>query len=445
MEVSLQSYKQLIEKYGLDIAKQAGYMHPQKCKDLEKAQEYSPITENYCLITTGCFAPLHNGHIQMMNEAKSWLKQQGQKVEYGSFVLAHQNYIDQKHGRYTLEERQFLAQELIGDYNWLHINVRANLYYEDDTNFTQIMTELFPFCRKQAYVFGSDRYEFGYIAQTDKRLYICVIRNYNHIEQVKNLYESLNLDNLVYIIPKEINTLSSTDITNSIILPQHSRGQKLAIRDDGIYYMPKSYQKAYDIFKQRLEYAFKQCSPFSTIDWINVDQQLEKVPKFNHPVISLDKYYKGDIQLNISRYFEIFGQQKRAKDLILSTIYNEEIELKKLELNLPKDKYILVDDDSVSGYTVAKLSESVDTIIDTYTLMDKDYDDVVDARDFLFGTKYSGLLCQLPNGNVKRQAYIWPYVNLYYRATIDLNKQELFSSLIQEANQEFQENIQQER
>ena len=205
--------------------------------------------------------------------------------------------------------------------------------------------------------------------------------------------------------------------------------------------MSKSYQKAYEVFKGRLEEAFRLCSPFTQIDWINVDEQLEKVPDFDKPVISLDKYYKGDIQLNISRYFEIFGYQKQAKDLIYSTEYDEEIPFKPLTCHLPVDNYILVDDDSVSGYTVHRLSEEIDTIVETYTLMEQVYDDVVDARDFLFGAKYSGLLCKLPNGNVKRIPYIWPYVNLYHRATIHLNKQALFSQLIKEANQEFQRNI----
>ena len=159
------------------------------------------------------------------------------------------------------------------------------------------------------------------------------------------------------------------------------------------------------------------------------------------PVISLDKYYKGDIQLNISRYFELFGFQKQAKDLICSTEYDEEIPLKPLICKLPVDEYILVDDDSVSGYTVKRLSQEIDTIVDIHTLMEQVYDDVVDARDFLFGAKYSGLLCKLPNGNVKRFPYIWPYVNLYHRATINLNQQALFSQLIKEANQEFQRNI----
>lgn len=356
-------------------------------------------------------------------------------------MLAHQKYIDQKHGRFTLEERQYLAQDLTGDYTWLHVDVRANLYYDDDTNFTQIMTELFPHCQKQAYVFGSDRYEFGYIAQTDERLYICVIRDKKHIEQVKDLYDTLNLPNLVYIIPEHIDPSSSTAKVDSVYLPEPSQARRCAIRDDGLYYMSKSYQEAYDIFKQRLEDAFRLCSPFTQIDWINVDEQLEKVPDFDKPVISLDKYYKGDIQLNISRYFELFGFQKQAKDLICSTEYDEEIPLKPLICKLPVDNYILVDDDSVSGYTVQRLSQEIDTIVDIHTLMEQDYDDVVDARDFLFGAKYSGLLCKLPNGNVKRFPYIWPYVNLYHRATINLNQQALFSQLIKEANKEFQRNI----
>ena len=249
----MDSYKQLIHDFGMDIAEKAGYIPSQSCQNLKEAQEYSPVTDNYCLITTGCFAPLHTGHVHMMNEAKKWLESQGHIVDYGSFVLAHQKYIDQKHGRFTLEERQYLAQDLIGDYTWLHVDVRAHLYYDDDTNFTQIMTELFPHCKKQAYIFGSDRYEFGYIAQTDDRLCICVIRDETHIRQVKDLYDNLNLPNLVYIVPEQIDPSSSTAKVDSVYLPEPSQARRCAIRDDGLYYMSKSYQKAYDIFKKCLE------------------------------------------------------------------------------------------------------------------------------------------------------------------------------------------------
>lgn len=437
----MESYNKLIKQYGLELAEKAGYITPSECKDIQSAQKNSPETNTYTLLTTGCFSPLHEGHIHMMNEAKKWLENKGDVVEYGAFILAHQSYIDEKHGRHTLEERQFLAQELIGDYSWLHVDVRANLYYEHDTNFTQLMTELYPKSTKQAYVFGSDRYEFGYIALTDNRLYICVIRDQNDIEKVKKLYHSLSLDNLVYIIPDEINTLSSTSLYKHRELPAPRTLKRLAIRDDGIYYMPKEYTEAYEKFKIELEQAFRQCSPFEEITWVDVNKQLENIPKFNHSVISLDKYYQGDIQLNISRYFELYGQQKHAADLVMSTVHDEETPLTPINITLPKGKYILVDDDSVSGYTMRRLSESVETIISTHTLMEQIYDDVVDARDFLFGAQYGGLLCKQPNGLLKRYPYVWPEVNLYYRASIELNKQQKFSELIHIANENFAKEI----
>lgn len=437
----MESYNKLIEQYGLKLAEKAGYITPSECKDKQSAQKNSPETNNYTLFTTGCFSPLHEGHIHMMNEAKKWLEDRGDVVDYGAFILAHQSYIDEKHGRHTLEERQFLAQELVGDYTWLHVDVRANLYYTHDTNFTQLMTELYPQCKKQAYVFGSDRYEFGYIALTDERLYICVIRDPQDIEKVKTLYQSLNVDNLVYIIPDEINTLSSTALYKHRELPAQRTLKRLAIRDDGIYYMPNEYIKAYEQFKIELEEAFRQCSPFEDITWVDVKQQLENIPPFNNPVISLDKYYHGNIQLNISRYFELYGHQKQAADLVMSTITDEEIPLTPINITLPKGEYILVDDDSVSGYTMKRLSDSVDTIIGTHTLMKPLYDDVVDARDFLFGARYGGLLCKQPNGKLKRYPYVWPDVNLYYRASIELNKQQKFSEFIYKANENFANNI----
>lgn len=433
----MNSYKELIDKYGIEIAEKAGYIEPQLCKNIDEANRTSPEVTDYVLLTTGCFSPLHSGHVQMMNEAKNWLESQGETASYGSFILAHQNYIREKHNRYTLEERQYLAQSLIGDYNWLHVDMRANLYYDNDTNFTQLMTELYAKSPTQAYVFGSDRYEFGYIALTDNRLYICVIRDKNDIEKVKALYDKLNLSNLVYIIPDEINTISSTEVYQSTTLPRPRNGKRLAIRDDGLFAYSTLDKDKYENFKRELEQAFLQCSPFEQIDWIDVNTQLRDVPDFKNKVISLDKYYHGDIQLNISRYFDLGGWQQHANDLVFSTQYDEEIELAPLNINLPDDRYVLVDDDSISGYTFNKLKDSVDTIVSTYTLMTPGYDDVVDARDFIIGAKYSGLLCKQSNGKLKRYPYLWPEVNLYHRASINLNKQQEFTQLVKKANKKL--------
>ena len=108
-----------------------------------------------------------------------------------------------------------------------------------------------------------------------------------------------------------------------------------------------------------------------------------------------------------------------------------------MNINLPDDRYVLVDDDSISGYTFNKLKDSVDTIVSTYTLMTPGYDDVVDARDFIIGAKYSGLLCKQSNGKLKRYPYLWPEVNLYHRASINLNKQQEFTQLVKKANKKL--------
>lgn len=128
------------------------------------------------------------------------------------------------------------------------------------------MTELYSKSPKQAYVFGSDRYEFGYIALTDNRLHICIIRDKNDIDNVQTLYNHLNLKNLVYVIPDEINTLSSTDIYKSTTLPEPRARKCLAIRDDGLFAYPNLDKESYKQFKQELEHAFLHCSSFEYVE-----------------------------------------------------------------------------------------------------------------------------------------------------------------------------------
>ncbi len=50
-----------------------------------------------------------------------------------------------------------------------------------------------------------------------------------------------------------------------------------------------------------------QVNKFSTIDY--------QFLKEKYPIISLDKYIKGDISLNISRCFEIISYQKKPEYL----------------------------------------------------------------------------------------------------------------------------------
>lgn len=106
-------------------------------------------------------------------------------------------------------------------------------------------------------------------------------------------------------------------------------------------------------------------------------------------------------------------------------------------------KYILVDDDSVTGKTIKNVKEKLPkdvTIEDVYLLANTNTPkifDVVDLRDFMIGCFNSGLTVKLPNNKCIRVPYVMPYVNLTTRASIPPSREKDFSISIWKLNYDF--------
>ena len=68
---------------------------------------------------------------------------------------------------------------------------------------------------------------------------------------------------------------------------------------------------------------------------------------------------------------------------------------------------------------------------------DQDAFDVIDLRDFILGSKASGLVVNLPNGEVARAPYLQPYISLISRASIPPSFDMLLSKKLWEMNFDF--------
>lgn len=130
-------------------------------------------------------------------------------------------------------------------------------------------------------------------------------------------------------------------------------------------------------------------------------------------VVSLDKWFKGDFQLNISRIFE----NGKHTGFYTPNMMEFETWLKK-----HKD-IIVVDDDIATGTTINNVRSIVYKSTNNYpaTLaMDHFYRskveiyDIVDIRDFIPGATHGGLLCKI-NNQLQRLTYLHPQVNLCER------------------------------
>jgi hypothetical protein len=87
-----------------------------------------------------------------------------------------------------------------------------------------------------------------------------------------------------------------------------------------------------------------------------------------------------------------------------------------------EDGVTVIDDDISTGYSLRFLISKIDKVVkSTQTLLypKEPYYDVVDARDFLVGSRDGGLVVFNKDNEYSRIPYLFPYVNLYTRASID--------------------------
>jgi hypothetical protein len=183
------------------------------------------------------------------------------------------------------------------------------------------------------------------------------------------------------------------------------------VRMDGVSITNKEWIQFETILKKGLPSSF-QIIPFSIDSY---------TPQSKLPSISLDKFFKGDFHLNLSRLFT-YQKTKKPLRLIGSP---ESLNIKDQINKIPQGNYVLVDDDSVSGFTVDwicnKLAENNIFILEKEFLVKNIVShliDVIDLKDFIFGLESAGLVSLLNDGIIVRVPYLHPFINLIERASL---------------------------
>lgn len=172
-----------------------------------------------------------------------------------------------------------------------------------------------------------------------------------------------------------------------------------------------------------MEYTF----PNATIKVANAMEQVEqaKLELGDTPTISLDAFFSGTYNLEITRLFKIENGETIFLDLTnrpdTPDIYSQ------IKCIKP-GKYVLVDDDAVGGRTiqsVKKMLPSDAEITDIYLLMDSYRNkktqpvlDVVDCRDFIAGCQGAGLTVLNETMGKLRAPYMYPFIDINDKANI---------------------------
>lgn len=427
------------------------------------------------LLNTGSYAPAHNGHIEMMIQAKKEVESHGYAVDGIILSPSHDSYVLKKSEDikvWNIENRLKALQDRIEDYPYeneslkdlFSIDLWESVFTNCPVNFTDVMFKLEKniesYLHKKVkifYVFGSDNQVFvdcfKYLEQKDKEKYfaVCVERKGSpiSISEAENIFISKNEK-----YSNEQSRLIRKETVFKPVLNDKKEGI-YCIRLDKDYALQqwinsfpkhqKQLQDSYVEFHKELKDIVEKNIGLETIT-VDAQEQKELLTLIKNKkanILNLDACTNGgvgQVSLNSSRMFKACDVQ--FKPIKMVSRYQS-------ESNISLGEYILVDDDIASGQTVEMIKKMLAPkgvkIVEEISLLDswlasKNINqivfDIVDTRDFLLGANGSGLMCQM-NDSQMRLPYFSPWVNLNKRAKIDFFKQKIFMLEVLKASKKF--------
>lgn len=435
------------------------------------------------MLNTGSYSPIHLGHIQMMESAYELLSEK--YIVLGGYLSpSHDKYVSKKYegtAAYNSDARIDLCETLIYKHPYIMIDPWESRYNNIPINFTNVIIHLKKLLKKYisapiqiAYVYGSDNAGFGWSFIKDD-IAVCFERPgyelpYKIMQEDPNMTKERH-----FFIPHKNNFYSSKSIREGSyhflsdkiknLYFQYKNNQypiltnAYLIRDDSSYCTRNiaCSKEQLNNFKTALIDCFKKAFlPYVHLNVLLLD--IDKQNQFLNSVYFNDKnilnadlwtHHPNQYTLDITRLFYLSDGQVSSEKLI------PRIGRKNLEeqVSLIENKPLtFVDDDIASGKTFKMIKEllpenyTFDELIplsqqsfyeEYHYEQSYNFHDIVDFRDFLIGSKESGLTVELPNGKIGKAPYVWPYVSLSHRAKIPHINQREFSLNIWKINKKF--------
>lgn len=435
------------------------------------------------MLNTGSYSPIHLGHVQMMESAYEKLSEK-YTVLGGYFSPSHDKYVSQKYSgsaAYNSDARIDLCENFIYAHQYLMIDPWEARYNDVSINFTNVIIHLKKLLKKYislpvhiAYVYGSDNAGFGW-SFLKEDIAVCFERPGYELPY-KVMHDDPNMVNdRHFFIPHKNNIYSSKSIREGSLhflsdkikslyfqfknnqYPIYSNSYLL--RDDSAYCVQKlpCSKEQISLFKENLILSFKK----AFIPYVNMNLLLLDIAKqnqfLNSPYFDDKHILNADLwtshpqqtKLDITRLFYLSDGQVSSEQLI-PRIGKKPL-LEQLSA-LQHTSLTFVDDDIASGKTFKMISNmlpegfvfeelialSQQSFYEEYHYESSyNFHDIVDLRDFLIGSKDSGLTVELPNGNLGKAPYVWPYVSISHRAKIPHVNQREFSLDIWKINKIF--------
>ncbi|KAF2194051.1 hypothetical protein K469DRAFT_709547 [Zopfia rhizophila CBS 207.26] len=378
---------------------------------LSQLQEGDLNRDLVVLVTTGCFCPIHVGHLEMMEEAKRALERQGKVVLGGYFSPDHDSYVLKKCGNGSLSaaQRLDLCERAVHHSDWLLVDHWAANQVPTDINFTAIVDKV----RQQlnyhirshrpievVYVCGSDNARFA-LSFVGRGSCVCILRpGSEDVFNETRAHPAIRRNPRITFCPNATPRSASRLIRNGKLdaLPEGIGENYLRFRkiNDGIqrsadtplvnFYMrmegnwavehlasllsvdASQVYRAYEEFCEGLVKTFEKLfdkyhtsrgGPTVRIVLLCLDEQrsLFRVLGEESAILSLDPCLPSSLNIEISRCSEPLGASNRSEYVARPGADPLEVQLDRI----PNRSFILFDDDSFTGRTATHVQRLLKT------------------------------------------------------------------------------------
>jgi len=426
------------------------------------------------LLSSGGFAPVHQGHIEMMHRARQCLETQGEWVIGGYLSPDHHDYVREKGvpSHYTAAQRLAELESIVQNSDWLMVDSWL-LSLTQPVNCTIAVERLSAYLARHLKI--ALEIEVWYVCGADNaRLALAFSQRGGCVIVPRTGYENLFIQyqqhphlrhrsRIVFAKTDAPPRISSSEVRQRPLWHQHNTreaSQSLIIqaRDD-LEWSTQHWRKhcSATLFTQAIEdlrqgllnllRQHTQSYNKVNIELISLQQQQKMLESLcpQYPVISLDVCIPGQYNLHLSRVFTLGSSRTQCHQYAARP---EAIALSQQVKQIPSGKMLLLDDDIYTGQSIQyakSLLENHCHIADTISLMPRPAQasqasvhwEVLDLRDFLLGSFYGGLVVRMPNHTLARAPYCLPYGRPAKRISLPVTAEHSFSLALWQLNLDF--------
>lgn len=377
------------------------------------------------IVSTGAYSPVHEGHLAIMDQAKAQVESMGYQVVQGVMSASHDAYVSTKYNgqaKMQVGKRTQLLFDAIESRPWLTLDRLEGELVSCAINFSTVLKRVRSYLIRHNpeldetlqvfYVFGSDNAGFcdAFVGNQNYHA-VCVTRGDVGVDDLKIRYAG---EPNVHFVES---TLPSRHFSSSAKRANQSIDSKAKPATNGVYMVRTD--GVPEAFSDALCGILTKYMP-EGVELKTLNGKDLVMPEGS--TISMDKYMRGQYNIDVSRLFELSSGQRRARGLVsLSLPLREQVKA------IPPGLYTLMDDDTVTGITMDRVTEALkeagitvagrETLVNQALAPGQTLYDIVDARDFLIESGKGGLVVEA-YGKQVRAPYLFPFVNVVSRASI---------------------------